>query len=242
MFVVCHRKQILTVALCVLVALAFVPIAVLGTARAAADPVCIGIDPGHGGYDAGVKGIRSDVRECDINLSIATYLGTYLRNAGYRVVYTRTRDRSPVENAIAATDSIAAGARKVRDMQLRLSAWHNADCVLGVSIHCNYYPSAYRRGLQVFYTKDADLMLATTLQQGLNRALNQPQIGRDLQPLWGDYYLPAHAQCPCAIVECGFLSNADDEQLLCDATYRMTVAYRLCCGIRAYLGETVLDT
>ena len=239
MFVVCHRKRLLVLALCLVAAVAL-PLAAWGARGAMASPLCIGIDPGHGGYDAGVKGLQTGVRECDINLSIATYLGVYLRGAGYRVVYTRTTDRSPVESLPTATDSIATGARKLRDMRLRLSAWQSGDVALGVSLHCNFYPSHYRRGLQVFYGKDADLALATALQQGLNNSLNRPRIGRDLQPLWGDYYLPANAVCPTAIVECGFLSNAEDEALLCDDTYRMTVAYQLCCAIRAFCGEDVL--
>ena len=179
------------------------------------------IDPGHGGYDGGVTGLTQHVRECDVNLSVAQYLAAYLRQKGYRVVMTRLDDRAPVE----------AGSLKRRDMDLRLNTINQSKAVLAVSIHCNFYPSAYRRGIQVFYNKDADLDLATAMQNHLNQTQNQPTIGRQFAPLWGDYYLLAHAECPAVIVECGFLSNREDEALLADANYRMTLAYQMYAAI-----------
>ena len=182
-----------------------------------AESVTVAIDPGHGGYDGGVTGLRLRLKESDVNLSVAKYLATYLKNNGYKVVLTRSGDRSPVE----------AGSMKRRDMDLRLAAIEGAKADIAVSIHCNFYPSKYRRGIQVFYDKESDLTLAETIQNHLNETQNLPNVGRQFAPLWGDYYLLKNAPCPAAIVECGFLSNAEDEALLADENYRMTLAYQI---------------
>ena len=122
-----------------------------------AQAVTVAIDPGHGGYDGGVTGLELHLRESDVNLSVSKYLATYLRGKGYRVVMTRSSDRSPVET----------GSVKRRDMDMRLSTIAAAKADVAVSIHCNFYPSKYRRGIQVFYDKESDLPLAEALQNHL---------------------------------------------------------------------------
>lgn len=233
MFVVVKRATIL-VAILVVAVMVLLSLGTVWQQRAEAQPLCIAIDAGHGGYDGGVTGLTYGVKESDVNLSVALYLATYLRNAGYRTVLTRTRDQSPVEATVSGKDR-AVGAKKVRDMDLRLQTVRQSSCAVLVSVHCNFYPSSYRRGIQVFYHKSSDEQLAQCLQAVCNQTLNRQEIGRDFSPLWGDYYLLAKAPCPSAIVECGFLSNAQDEALLCDANYRMTLAYRLCQAIEDYL-------
>ena len=216
-----RKSRIVVSFLSVLVVAGIVALCTLPRTRASAAPVTVVLDAGHGGYDGGVKGLRTGVKESDINLSIAQYTRAYLSENGYRVVLTREQDRALVET----------GSLKRRDMDMRLAVIRGANAHLTVSIHCNFYPSAYRRGIQVFYTKDADMPLAAALQTHLNDTLNQPTLERGFAPLWGDYYLLAGAPCPAAIVECGFLSNAEDEALLVNANYRMTLAYQIYCAI-----------
>lgn len=48
------------------------------------------IDAGHGGIDAGVLGIKTSVKESEINLSISKYLRGYFVDAGFNVVMTRS--------------------------------------------------------------------------------------------------------------------------------------------------------
>lgn len=223
-----HKKRIVAVLTTLLLAACSVAMALaFTTGQAEATTVTVAIDPGHGGYDGGVSGLVTHVKESDVNLSIALYLATYLRGKGYRVVLTRDRDRAPVE----------AGALKRRDMDMRLATARNAATDILVSIHCNFYPSAYRRGIQVFYGKEADIPLAERIQATLNDTCNLPDVGRGFSPLWGDYYLLSHAHCPAVIVECGFLSNREDEALLTDAAYRMTLAYHIFSAIDADYGE-----
>lgn len=230
MFAVFHLHKKRIVAACCVLVICIGCVLGMGLYHnsAKATGMVVAIDPGHGGYDGGVCGLITHVRESDINLSIALYLATYLRNMCYQVVLTRDKDKSPVE----------AGSLKRRDMDMRLAVATGAAADLLVSIHCNFYPSTHRRGVQVFYDKDVDLPLATQLQNYLNDACNTPTVGRQFAPLWGDYYLLAHAPCPAAIVECGFLSNPEDEALLTDSHYRMTLAYQIACAIRNHGAST----
>jgi len=230
MFAVFHfyKKRVAAAIMVLVLAAGAIILFNLPQSNAAATPITIAIDPGHGGYDGGVSGLQTGAKESDINLSIALYARAYLQNVGYKVVLTRDRDRAPVE----------AGSVKRRDMYMRLAVINGAAADLAVSIHCNFYPSRYRRGIQVFYNKDADMPLAATMQSHLNDALNQSHIGRGFSPLWGDYYLLAQVPCPAVIVECGFLSNAEDEALLTDENYRMTLAYEICRAIEKTVAAT----
>jgi N-acetylmuramoyl-L-alanine amidase len=210
-----YRLIALSAALMLTLSLCLVALIPQSTGQAQA--VTIAIDAGHGGYDGGVTGLTTHIKESDVNLSIALYLAAYLKAKGYRVVLTRDKDRSPVET----------GSLKRQDMDMRLATIESANADIAVSLHCNFYPSVYRRGIQVFYDKAADLPLAEALQNHLNKTQNLPDVGRQFAPLWGDYYLLKKASCPAAIIECGFLSNPEDECLLKDADYRMTLAYQI---------------
>lgn len=225
MFVLLNKKQLLVAVILLVAVVSSVLLAVyVPTAITSAQQPCIVIDAGHGGYDHGVSGLDSGVRESDVNLSIATYLARYLQGRGYRVVMTRTKDVALVE----------ATSLKRADMDKRLELIAESNAQLVISLHCNFYPSRYRRGIQVFYGKGDDQVLAATLQDHLNNTLNLPTLDRQFSSLWGDYYLLNHAPCPSVIVECGFLSNSQDEALLCTENYRMLVAYQLFCGLQTY--------
>ena len=202
----------------------------LAVPKGSAEAQTIVLDPGHGGYDTGCKGLNLGIHESHVNLSIARYVQAYLTDWGYKVVLTRTKDAALVE---------PTATYKRQDMDKRLALIADQGAQLVVSIHCNSYPVSSRRGTQVFWYKSTDEALATALQNRLNDTLNTPKGLRPYQPLWGDYYLARYAPCPAAIVECGFLSNKEDEALLADENYRMTVGYQIACGIAIYLGMDV---
>lgn len=189
-------------------------------------PDIIVIDPGHGGYDGGVKGLTSGIKESTINLEIANLVKGYLESDGYRVVMTRTED-------------IALGNTKRSDMKKRIELINASNCLLAVSIHVNFYPSSYRRGIQTFFNKNIDESLAKTLQETLNSALNIPTIERGFSSLWGDYYILSKSKCPATIIETGFISNSQDEKQLLSKEYRMILAFHIYNGIKKYIANTV---
>ncbi len=183
------------------------------------------LDAGHGGYDGGVSGLVSKIKESTINLEIVTLLKGYLESDGYKVVLTRKKDE-------------ALGDTKQKDMKKRIEIINNSHCILMASIHVNFYPSKYRRGIQTFFNKKIDEPLAKCLQDSLNSSLNQPTIQRNFSALWGDYYILANSDVPSTIIETGFLSNSEDEKLLLSPEYRMKLAYQIFLGLKQYLSDS----
>lgn len=189
-------------------------------------PDTIVIDPGHGGYDGGVKGLTSGISESTVNLEIAKLVKGYLESDGYRVVMTRTKD-------------VALGNTKRIDMKKRIEMINASNCLLAVSIHVNFYPSSYRRGIQTFFNKKIDEDLAKAMQETLNSALNIPTLDRGFSALWGDYYILAKSKCPATIIETGFISNSQDEKQLLSKEYRMILAFHIFSGIKKYIANDV---
>lgn len=226
MFLVAKARNVVVAIVAIVVLVAGGVCIGLGAARGTgmAEGKTVAIDPGHGGYDAGVSG-KMGTRESDVNLSVGQYLAAYLRGAGYEVVMTRTTDRA----------CLPVGSLKRQDMDERVGLINRAKPDLVVSLHCNSYPSVYRRGVQTFYSKGEDEAPARGLMEHLNRTVNAP-LGRGFEAVWGEYYLLQKVTAPGVIVECGFLSNAEDEALLRDRHYHMLLAYQIYCGIEAYWG------
>ena len=186
------------------------------------------IDPGHGGMDAGTVGVVTGNKESDLNLMIAQALAADLKASGFNVVLTRTTkdglygDTSP--------------GFKRRDMQARAAVIQSCSPTITVSIHMNKYASPTRRGAQVYFQKgdDASMALANVLQSALNDELNAAG-GRTFEALSGDYYICKVSPCPAVIVECGFLSNPEDDRLMATAAYRERLAATIKNGISEYL-------
>ena len=182
------------------------------------------IDAGHGGRDGGVVGKVTGVKESDINLSIAKSLRHFLESKGYKVVMTRT-----------TTDGlygIATQNRKTKDMNTRKKIIADTQPDLVVSIHQNSFPSGLEHGAQVFYAPHSALggQMAETVQNVLNANLNANRTHKK-----GDYFILQCSEYPSLLVECGFLSNAAEEQLLISAAYQEKVAYTIFTGIHTVL-------
>ncbi len=180
------------------------------------------VDAGHGGIDPGKIGINNAL-EKDINLAIARKLERNLRENGINVVMTRTDDNGLYNE----TDS----NKKVRDMKNRLAIIEEAQPTLAVSIHQNSYPDSSVSGVQVFYYKDS-------LRSKAAAEIMQAQMIRSLKPKKervakdnGSYYLLKKTSVPIIIVECAFMSNPTEAQLLTQDDYQEKVAWAIYMGI-----------
>lgn len=187
------------------------------------------IDVGHGGSDNGVIGKESGVTESEINLLVSFNLKSKLEERGASVILTR--EGKSVLNGKSGT--------KKDDFEKRKSIINDAQPDVIVSIHQNKFPDASRRGAQVFFNAQSaeGKSLATAVQSGLNE-LNLQNVNRTYDALKGDYYILNCSSYPSCIVECGFLSNPEDEKLLLDATYRDELCKKITKGIFAYLNES----
>lgn len=180
------------------------------------------IDAGHGGGDGGAVGYSGSL-EKDINLAVSLKLGALLDACGAQVSYTRTCDEM-LEGDEGSTP-------KVRDIRKRVAL---ADACGGtlVSIHMNTYPAAKYSGLQVFFAENGTESdaLANAVQNRV-RADLQNSNTREAKPAPSSVWLTSHVKCPAVIVECGFISNPEEEALLLQDGYRSRLAAVLCAAL-----------
>lgn len=186
------------------------------------DEITIVVDAGHGGMDPGKIGINNAL-EKDINLAVALKLERNLRENGINVVMTRTDDSGLYKE----TDS----NKKVRDMKNRLAIIEEAKPALAVSIHQNSYPDSSVSGVQVFYYKDSvkSKEAAEIMQTQMIRTL-KPRKERAAKDN-SSYYLLKKTSVPIVIVECAFMSNPTEAQLLTQDDYQEKVAWAIYMGI-----------
>ena len=186
------------------------------------------VDAGHGGIDGGVVGRTTGAKESDINLEIAYRLHEVLTDMGFDVTMTR-------KTSAGLYDTTARGFKK-RDMQRRKEIIQKADPALIVSVHQNYYPSRSSRGAQVFYEKTSEggKLLAEALQASLNTLYQEDGV-KARSVMTGDYFILKCGDCPSVIAECGFLSNARDEELLLSEVFQRKLAESVAAGIVGYL-------
>ncbi len=189
---------------------------------------CIVIDAGHGGDDPGKIGINGTL-EKDINLIIAYKLKALLESQDYEVVMTRTTGEGLYRQG---TKNM-----KVEDMQNRCKIITETMPVFTVSIHQNSYPEEYVKGAQVFYYGQSKegAELSKKIQESLVERLD-PENHR-LEKANESYYLLKKTPTPTVIVECGFLSNSGEAELLNTEVYQDKVAFAVMMGIMQYLSE-----
>lgn len=184
------------------------------------------IDAGHGGIDNGVQGVNTKTDESDINLAIAKLLKGNFVNAGFNCVMTRTTE--------AGLYGTTEKGFKARDMKKRKQIIEESDADLVISVHQNFCPLPSKRGGTVFFDKSSQT--GTKLAQCIQKELNGlPQCVKPNEALHGDYYMLKCTQSPSVIVECGFLSNAEEDKLLNTQAYRKQIAYAIFKGAVEYL-------
>lgn len=201
----------------------------VSTAVAAANTqglLTVVIDAGHGGIDAGVTGVETKVRESDINLAIARRLKEYFSEAGFNAVLTRKTE--------AGLYGLPTKGFKMRDMKKRKQIIEEANADMVISVHQNACPIKSRRGAIAFYNQESQSgkALAESVQKVLN---GMDECVRTNSALVGDYYMLKCTTSPSVLVECGFLSNPDDERLLVSDEYEKEIAYAIFKGAISFL-------
>ena len=182
------------------------------------------IDAGHGGVDGGVTGVNTGVKESDLNLSVSRLLKEHFESCGITVVMTRK-----TKDGLYGT---ATSGFKRRDMEKRREIIEQSKPDMVISIHMNKYSSPSRSGPQVFFLEKgcAGEALAVSLQNALNKF-----TGNSHSALSGDYFILKCTESPSVIVECGFLSNAEDERKLSDKEYQAQLTKIIFEGAMMYM-------
>ena len=184
------------------------------------------IDAGHGGFDGGAVADDGTV-EKNINLSIALKLGKMLSLHGYKVIYTRTEDTGTEDDS-----SLEIKNRKKSDLNNRLELMKKYPNGIFVSVHLNKFTSGSAVGAQVFYSPafDEARYISQSIQESI-KAILQTANDRVIKKGTKSTYLLHNAHIPSIIVECGFLSNADELQKLKNEDYQNQMAFSIFNGI-----------
>lgn len=190
------------------------------------------VDAGHGGIDGGVCGIHSGVKECDVNLAISYCVKEKLEDRGFEVTMTRK-----TEGGLYGAPT--KGFKK-RDMAKRKEIIEQTAPTLVLSVHQNFYPSRSVRGGQVFYDagNEQSALLGKSIQTCLNE-LYQTAGAKPREAKAGEYFMLQCTSYPSVIVECGFLSNAEDEKLLCTDGWKNRLAEHIAAGVMDYLAGSI---
>ena len=180
------------------------------------------IDAGHGGRDGGAVG-STGVTESELNLEFSLKLKEMCEEYGFKVVLTR-KDMNGLYSLFATN-------KKKSEMKKRQEIIEKAKPDVVVSIHMNSFSSS-SSGAQCFYASgnEAGEKLATRVQQALSTEIEHTGVTAKV----GDFYVLNCTDYACVLVECGFLSNPEEEQKLCDESYQSEFCRTLLYGILDY--------
>lgn len=196
---------------------------------ASADSVIV-IDAGHGAPDGGAVGKNTDVLEKDLNLAIAVKVRDKLQSNGKNIVMTRETD-----DGLYTDEDSSIRQKKQQDMQKRVSIANSEGVSLLISIHMNHFTDSKYSGPQIFYQANSEegKRLAEAIRLSIFNTIGS-HCTREIKPT-KDLYLLRQTKVPAVIVECGFLSNPEEETLLRDEGYQDKMAEAIANGILAYM-------
>ena len=208
------------------------PIPVSEEAPAPPESLCVVIDAGHGGEDGGAIG-QNGVLEKTLNLQLAERLADLLATNGVKVIMTRREDVMLYDRSVDYR-----GQKKMLDLAARLRIARENENDLFVSIHMNAYPEERYHGLQVYYSPHdpRSQAAADTIQEAVQAHL-QPDNQRRIKEATSAIYLLKHLETPAILIECGFISNRRECELLCEEGYAQRLALVIADSILQHLSQ-----
>lgn len=189
------------------------------------------LDAGHGQPDSGAEN-STGVTEESINLIITKKVQSLLEQSGCKVVLTRSD-----ENGIYDLASKTLREKKVSDIKNRVKIGNESSADAFISIHLNKIEQSQYYGWQTFFktNNEKSEQLAKSIQQELNSSI-QRENKREALKITGKYIIE-HVEIPITIVECGFLSNPKEAELLQQDEYQNKLAWGIYNGIMDYFYE-----
>ncbi len=184
------------------------------------------IDAGHGGEDGGA--VAADgTKESEINLAVARRVEALLRFLGERTRMTRTTDAS-----IHSPEASSLRQKKRSDLENRVAIVNETQNAVLVSIHQNSLPSSRQtHGAQVFFGRaEPGELLAESIQKALNISCNAGNE-KSKKMIDASIFLLKNVTAPAILIECGFLSNAEETQLLKTEAYQQKLAVTIAAGL-----------
>lgn len=197
--------------------------------NSAAEDLIVVVDAGHGMPDGGAVGVNGSIEQ-KINLEIAHKLNEVLRAKGIKTVMTR------VTEDCLCTDAEGKTIRQIKreDMNKRLDIIKQSKANLFVSIHMNYFTDSNVDGLRLFYDAKhkEGLKLAEFIQNRMSEVTGAKMYAvKTSDPT---LFLMKNTPVPAVLIECGFLSNPEEEKKLNDDEYRSRIAWSIADAIEKY--------
>ncbi|EDS76451.1 N-acetylmuramoyl-L-alanine amidase CwlD [Clostridium massiliodielmoense] len=186
------------------------------------------IDPGHGGMDGGAVS-KNGTSEKGINLEISKKLRKCLEQKGYKVEMTREEDKGLYSNKGKVRD------KKNEDLNNRCKMKVSTKCDLFISIHLNMFTQSKYHGAQVWYSKEGESSkLAHIVQQNLIKDLDKANHRQEKCAKGAYKILRCNDHIPSILVECGFLSNPEEERKLKNNEYQEKIANSIANSIEEF--------
>lgn len=177
------------------------------------------IDAGHGGIDGGATNEEIKNSEAEINLQIALKLKSELKSSGYDVFMIRETDT----DMLGEIKNIQN--RKRKDLLKRVEIRNEYKPDVFISIHINKFTDSKQRGAQVWYADNIKSeIFAKNLQKNLKEDLykenrREPKNSKESYRILTDV-----KDFIAVLVECGFISNFEEAQLLVDENYQEKIS------------------
>lgn len=186
------------------------------------------LDAGHGKPDEGAQS-SNGTTEAETNLKITLKVQSLLEQSGATVVLTRSD-----ENAIYDLDKTTLKQKKISDIHNRVKIGNESSADIFVSIHLNKISQQQYYGWQCFYKQNDEksTALAKSLQENLNDSIQKEN--KRVSMKLDSVYIIKHVEIPISIVECGFLSNPEEETQLLSDDYQNRLAWGIYNGIMDY--------
>ena len=219
------KKKTIVAVLCVCLILASViSLVAIETSSMPKPEYSIVIDAGHGGRDGGAIGTSTGITESELNLMYAKELQSLCQDYGIGVTMTRSDMNGLYDES--------APNKKKSEMERRKNIINTSGADLMISLHMNSFPLPSSEGAQVFYASGSEQgfelakSVQTSICQGFDSARDYVSVG--------DYFVLNYSEMPAVLVECGFLSNPEEEKLLQTQEYCQRFCYALLVGILSY--------
>ncbi len=186
------------------------------------------LDAGHGNPDGGAVGNDGSI-EAELNLEIVLKLQKLLEASNCTVILTRSD-----ENGIYEADANTIRKQKISDMKSRAFIANNSNAEAFISIHMNKLEQEKYSGWQTFYKNEDETSkkIAHSIQLSLNHFIKK-ENSRTIKSI-SEIYLTKNVDIPLVLVECGFLSNDEENKLLQTEKYQDELAWSIYIGIMDY--------
>jgi N-acetylmuramoyl-L-alanine amidase len=195
------------------------------------------LDAGHGGEDPGAVSDYSNIREKEINLDMALMVKDLLEKDSYKVILTR--DADVLEYSAEAKNIIQ---KRKEDLLRRKKIMDESNADIVVSIHLNKFPQTQYHGAQTFFPPNSpeSQKLATEIQNSIR--LNVDNANERAALVKKDpIIILKNLKTTTVVVECGFLSNADEEKRLGSKDYQQKIASAIKLGIDGYFKNSTAN-